>query len=189
MEAAAKRRVGRPTTRKRERPGAYVGFRAPELLKNALEAAAVAAGNSLSTETQLLLRQALHARSTLPEALAMAYGETNAELLALFGEILRAADQIARTNETRGWYDHRPTLDLVAETIAEVFNRLRRQASQGEPVLDREITRPWVQQPLRELAGERGAQRRERLGAAGEPLVEWSKELQPGRRQSRKDSS
>jgi hypothetical protein len=177
---ATKSRGGRPATRQRHYPGAYIGFRAPQQLKDALTAAAEAANNSLSTEAQLILRQALHTRGTLAEAAEMAYGQPTAELLAVLGEIMRAADQVARTNETRGWYDHRATLDLVIETVNEIFSRLRRCASDREPVLDPAISKLWVQHPLRALAGEDAERRRERLGAAAEPLVEWSRELRPG---------
>lgn len=87
---AAKRKA-RPTDRKRERPGEYVGFRSPPALKTKLEEVARAAGRSLSSEAQFRLEKSFEREPLALDALDLAFGRPIAGIALLIASCLRTA--------------------------------------------------------------------------------------------------
>jgi hypothetical protein len=88
VEAAAKRRVGRPRSRS-EGPGDYVGFRAPRELKERLETTAATSGRSLSTEAQIRLEKSFEKQDLLSDSLELAYGARLAGIVLLVGNLMK----------------------------------------------------------------------------------------------------
>jgi hypothetical protein len=123
--SSERRRTGRPKTTIREKPGEYIGFRAPSELKAALETTATAAGRSLSTEVQFRLAQSFRGGETLDDALQMAYGPQGAELLRLLGRITRGAPGARGMDIEDDWADDPTAFSIAERSIKHALERLR----------------------------------------------------------------
>lgn len=84
MSAKAKIR-GKSSSPGRDRPGEYIGFRAPVDLKAKLEGAAKTASRSLSSEAQFRLERSFAEQQLLPEVLELAFGAQLGGLLLAIG--------------------------------------------------------------------------------------------------------
>lgn len=129
MEASSqRRRTGRPKTVLREKPGEYVGLRAPNELKERLDAAAAAAGRSLSTEAQLRLEASFRDQRLFDEALDTECGEGTAGVVALLREIIkRVASDCLPFAGTPGatWMTHPVTYDQAVKAVNLALETLR----------------------------------------------------------------
>jgi hypothetical protein len=131
MAESERRRTGRPKTRIKEKPGSYVGCRVPDSLKTELENAAMAAGRSLSTETQVRLAESFQRDAALADGqrlgLEIFYGPKGAELMALLGQLVAAGPRTFGSD----WTNNPTGFALIEKRIAHALAQLRPKGDPG----------------------------------------------------------
>jgi hypothetical protein len=78
----------------------------------------------VSEEAEARLEQSFRVENSLDQALDMAYGPANADLLRTLGRIMSVADGLARFHKADRWFDDGPTFDSVRWVIGKVFKTL-----------------------------------------------------------------
>jgi hypothetical protein len=105
---------------------ADIKIRMREPLRADIERAARDKGISMNAEMLERLGRAALGQSLLRQSWEIAYGgSVNAEILAIVGEMIVAADQAARMRKTAGWLDDRRTFDQLVEALDELLGALK----------------------------------------------------------------
>lgn len=92
-------------------------------VRKSLVAAAAASGRSITQEAELRLEYSLRDERVLDEALELAYGRVNADiLLSLLAAILKSAQQVSDTfSDYESWMDNKNTSSAILEIFNELF--------------------------------------------------------------------
>jgi hypothetical protein len=90
-----------------------------------LEAAASAAGRSLSTEAQFRLERSFHTQGGLQEALETAYGPQGAALLTILGRLIRGAPGAHGLPIEADWLSDPNSFDHVSNSVRVALDALR----------------------------------------------------------------
>lgn len=175
---AAAKKAKRPTK------ADYVGFRCPSDLKVRLEAAALRAGRSLSTEAQFRIEQSLRDERQAQLFSDLIYGKEAAALLEVLGRAMRdAGAHAAAQSPHKNWLDSPAAFRQATIAVAKVLSAVAPSeviATPQEATVD--LGHAIANGLLSALAHERGqsdfmepwaAAIRPRLGRLGERLKDF----------------
>lgn len=174
---AEKKRGGRPTTKPIEGQKATLGIRASADLKTSLNESAKRNGRSLSQEAELRLEQSFRNEGLLEEALGMAYGRIDSDLLiSVLGEIMRAATNVthSRTGHQH-WSDDPDTFAPVVKIVDELFSALKPISEPNE--ISSDLSEKMIRRSILNAANNNDwlSSRRERLGFRAHLTENWLK--------------
>ena len=143
-------RRGRKTKPANQGSRVSLGLKVTPEIKNRLDAEAKRNGRTQSQEAEVRLENSFRYRDALSEVLVLRYGNPNATLAVLIGDIMDRGKSVSlMTRAHENWLDDPETFDWIVEILnQELFERLRPTAGgnngpDGEPVLDQAAAERW----------------------------------------------